>query len=266
MAEPTDDEDAAGVLVLQRSLATAAFMADGRLLRRSPGAFAAAQGLGPADQAAYVRFRRRLLFYRRSIREGLLDPVAGMFPVTWALLGRTGAGQACRRDFLATRPVRSPFHRDIAAAFLGWLAATGWGQERWPFLLQLAHSEILQNLVSHHPGGERLPDLRPVPSAGDRLVLDPTAQLVAYGYAVHLATPAEPVPRPEPVWLLVYRDGQGLARWAELTEATSALLVQAQLRPIGPVACGLGLHDPADVLRVLTDLQELGAILGFASA
>jgi len=163
--------------------------------------------------------------------------------------------------------VRSLFYRDLSASFLGWIAATGWGLDRWPFLLQLAHFELLTALVEHHPGGPGpAAGLRPVPRLGDRLVLAAPTQVVTYAYRVHQATPEAPVPDPGTVHLLAYRDRAGLPRWMDLTPATAALLLAARQASIGQAALDLGLEDLSDAIDLLVDLQRRGALLGFEPA
>ena len=263
MLEATLPVDAASVLALQRSLAEAVFMEDPRPLERDPVAFAAAQGLPPRDQAAFLRFGQRLMVYRDFVRNDLAEPIEDAFPVTEALLKAAGQWGPCLDAFIATRGVQSLFYRDVAATFLGWLANTGWGQDRWPFLLQLAHSEILHHLVDHHPGGTTPPGLHPYPEPGDRLVLDPATQVVTYGYAVHRCTEAEPVPAQETVHLLVHRDPEGCVRWRGLTPATAALVVNAQQASILEAAWALGLAELDEALALLSEFRSQGAILGF---
>jgi hypothetical protein len=255
-------EDA--TLALQRCLVEAALMPDPTPLERDPAGFAAGMGLPGRDQAAFRRFKDRLLVYRHLIRSDLVEPVEATCVVTRSLLERAEAWDDCVAGFLASRGVESLFYRDLSATFLGWLAATGWGLDRWPFLLQLAHFELLTALVQHHPGeGEAPPGLRPGPRLGDRLRLAAPSQLVAYTYQVHLATPEEPVPDPGDILLLAYRDREGAPRWLELTPATAALLQAAQRVSIGQAALELGLEDLSQAIDQLADLQVRGAILGF---
>ncbi len=51
----------------------------------------------------------------------------------------------------------------------------------------------------------------------------------------------------------------------ELTPATSALLVQAQTRPLAEAAAVLNVPDLVPVLSLLHDLRRDGAIAGFRS-
>lgn len=252
------------VLALQRTLVEAALMADPGPLEREPAGFAAARGLGAGDQAAFERFRDRLQVYRRMVRGDLAEPVETICFVTRALLEQAGAWETCLGDFLESRTARSMLYRDLAATFLGWLAATGWGAGRWPFLLQLVHFEVLHALVAHHPGGPGPPGLHPGPRPEDRLVLDAPTQLVTYSYQVHLSTVDAPVPAAGTTHLLAYRDGEGQPRWMELTPATAALVLNAQRAPIGGTLLDLGLDDRAQALELLADFQRKGAILGFA--
>jgi hypothetical protein len=254
----------ASVLALQRSMVDAALMPDPGPLEHDPAGFAAGRGLPPGDQAAFVRFKDRLLVYRNLVRADLAEPVETICFVSQALIEQAGLWDDCLAAFLASRGVQSAFYRDLAATFLGWLATTGWGQDRWPFLLQLVHFELLNVLVAHHPGGDPPAGLHPRPALGDRLVLDAPTQVVTYEYQVHLATVQSPVPAPGTTHLLAYRDGAGLPQWLELTPATAALLLRAQQTSIGQAALDLGLTDLSEAIELLAQCQAKGAILEFA--
>ena len=253
----------ASVLALQRGLVEAALRPDPAPLDRDPAPFAASLGLSQADQAAFQRFGSRLLFYRNMVRSDLVAPVEATFLLTGALLRQAGAWEACLSGFLASRAVDSVFYRDLSPTFLGWMAATGWGQDRWPSLLQLAHFELLTVLVAHHPGGAPAEPTHPDPAPGDRLVLEAPTQLVSYAYRVHEVTLEEPVPDEGATHLLACRDAQGRARWTELTPATAALLLGAQRVPIGQAMADLGLEDPNEAMDLLAEFQAKGAIRGF---
>jgi hypothetical protein len=253
------------VLALQRTLVEAALMPDPGPLERDPAGFAAARGLSRSDQAAFLRFRDRLLVYRNLIRSDLAEPVEATCTVTRALLEQAGLWEDCLAAFLASRGVQSLFYRDLSLTFLGWLSASGWGLDRWPFLLQLVHCELLSAHVARHPGGEDTP-LRSVARLGDLLVLDTPTQVVTYQYHVHLVSREAPVPAPGTVHLMAYRNPEGLAKWLELTPATAALVVNAQGTGIGQAALDLGLGDLSEVLGLLADLRAKGAIRGFTAA
>jgi len=251
------------VLALQRTLVDAALMADPGALERDPAGLAAAHGLAGGDQAAFLRFRLRLMVYRNMVRSDLIEPVETTCFVTQALMEGAGLWDECLTAFLAGRTMQSPFYRDLPAAFLGWLAATGWGQDRWPFLLQLVHCELLSGLVTHHPGGDPMEPSQAHPRLSDRLVLAAPTQLVTYGYQVHRVSREAPIPAPGTVHLIAYRDAGGVAQWMELTPATAALLLAAQRTGIGQAALDLGLSDLSEAIELLADFQARGAIQGF---
>lgn len=263
MSEALAPLEDGNLLALQRSLAHLAFIEDPSLMERDPAAFAAAMGLPPADQRAFQRSQDRLLAYRSFVRNNLAEPIEDTFPITMALLERALAWEDCLDLFLASRSVASPYYRDIAPTFLGWLAATGWGQDRWPFLLQLAHCEVLQSLVEHHPGSPIPAGLHPRAQPEDLVVLAAEAQIVTYDYAVQLASVADPEPAPGTVHLLVHRDAEDEVCWKVLTPATTVLLVNTQARSIGEVSLAMGLPKPSGALALLDGFRNQGAVLGF---
>lgn len=254
----------AETLALQRALAALVLDPEGAAFEGDPAGFARRRGLPEADAQAFGRFPGGLAAYRELARLSLLDPIETMFPITKALLEREGAWEGCIDTFLQARCVASRHYRDIAPAFLGWLAETGWGQATWPFLLELAHAELLEVLVARFPDGVLPEGLQEAPRPGDRLVLDPATQVVAYCHAVHRTTEADPVPEARPTHLLAYRDAEGRAQLMDLTPAAAALLVEAQGRSIREVAQALGLADLP--LALLEELRIRGAIAGFLPA
>ena len=237
--------------------------ADEDSVEADPGRLARRQELPGADQRAFRDQGAALLTYRELARTSLIEPLETMFPVLKSLLDMTGDWEPCVEGFLEARVVRSGHYRDIAPSFLGWLAATGWGQERWPFLLELAHLEILEVLVARYPDSDPPEGLKPDPGASDLVVLDPATQVVSYTHAVHQAREESPVPVAQPTHLIAYRDVQGEARLLELTPATSALLVMAQTRTLTQAAQALNLPDLAPLMELLRDLCRKGAVAGF---
>jgi hypothetical protein len=237
--------------------------ADEAALEADPGRAARRQDLAGADQAAFRDQAPAILTYRELARLSLLEPLEEMFPVLKALLEREETWNACVQGFLDARVIHSGHYRDIAPAFLGWLASTGWGQERWPFLLELAHAELLEVLVARYPDTELPPGLHAEPLPTDSLVLDAATQVVSYAHAVHRVTETEPIPEALPTHLLAFRDAADTAHLQELTPATSALLVQAQTTSLAQAAELLGLTDLHPVMDLLRDFQREGAIAGF---
>ncbi len=239
--------------------------ADEDALVADPGRLARRLELSGADQGSFRDQGPGMLTYRELARMSLLEPLEEMFPVLKALLEEAGVWSTCVQAFLDARMVRSSHYRDIAPSFLGWLAATGWGQDRWPFLLELAHAEILEVVVARFPDSDPLDGLHADPGSDDLVVMDPATQVVSYAHAVHRVTEASPVPEARPTQLLAFRNAAGEARVLELTPATAALLVQAQTRTLAQAAEALNLSDLVPVMNLLRDLHRDGAIAGFQS-
>ncbi len=250
-------------LHLQRAMASLVLDADEAALEADPGRTARRHGLSGADQRAFREQGEAMMTYRELARMSLLEPLETMFPALKALLESEERWDPCVQAFLDARLIRSGHYRDIAPTFLGWLATTGWGQERWPFLLELAHAEILEVLVARYPDVAPPESLHAAPREGDFIVLDPATQIVSYAHAVHRVTEAAPVPEARPTHLLAFRNGDGEAQLMELTPATAALLVQAQSRPLGEAAAALQIPDLEPVLELLNDFHRDGAIAGF---
>jgi len=252
-------------LRLQRAMASLVLDADEEALEADPGRPARRLELSGADQGSFRDQGPGMLTYRELARMSLIEPLEDMFPVLKALLEGAGVWDTCVQAFLDARTVRSSHYRDIAPSFLGWLSATGWGQDRWPFLLELAHVEILEVVVARWPDSEPLDDLHADPAPEDLVVLDPAAQVVSYAYAVHQVREAAPVPEARPTHLLAFRDAAGEAHLLELTPATAALLVQAQTRTLAQAAEALNVFDLAPAMDLLRDLLRDGAVAGFQS-
>lgn len=250
-------------LRLQRAMASLILDGTDEALAADPGRPARRLELSADDQRAFRDQAEALRTYRELARMGLTEPLEDMFPVLKALLEEAGVWDECLQAFLESRRVLSPHYRDIAPTFLGFLADSGWGQDRWPFLLELAHAELLEVLVARFPEGEAPLGLHADPEPTDRVVLDPATQVVSYAHAVHLAREDSPIPEVRPTHLLAFRDAGGGAHLLELTAATAALLVRAQGEPLASAATALGFPDLTAPLTLLRDLQREGAVAGF---
>jgi hypothetical protein len=244
-------------------MATLVLDGDEAALEADPGRAARRHGLTLADQASFREQGPAMLTYRELARMSLIEPLETTFPVLKALLEGEELWDECVQAFLDARLLRSSHYRDIAPTFLGWLATTAWGQDRWPFLLELAHAEILEVLVARHPEGEPPQDLQAEPAPQHLIVWAAATQVVSYAHAVHRVSEAAPVPDARPTHLLAFRDAEGEARLLELTPATAALLVQARTCAIAEAAAALNLTELDPVLALLRDLQRDGALAGF---
>ena len=250
-------------LRLQRALASLILDADEDSMENDPGQVARRQALPAADQEAFRAQREALLTYRELARMSLLEPLEDLFPRVKALLEEADLWDSCVQAFLDARRVQSPHYRDLAPAFLGWLMAAGWGQERWPFLLELAHCELLELLVGRFPDSEPPQDVHAEPGLSDGLVLEPATQIVSYAHAVHCVQEGELVPDAKPTHLLAFRKRNGEVQLMDLTPATAALLVQAQSATLGDVFANLNLPEPTPAMLLLRDLCRDGALVGF---
>ena len=246
--------------VLQRALADLILRSTDADFRLDPAGFGISRGLARRDAGPFARQRDRYLLYRELARTNLLAPLENTYPVLRALLGAESWSEATAA-FLQDRPLASPYYRDIAPAFAAWLAETGWGRERWPALLELAHYEWVELQITRWPDEAEATDLRDQPALEARLVLDTAARVVSYGHAVHRATEAEPSPRPEAVHLLLHRDAEGGFAVLELTGTTAALLASEE--PLGAALASLGLGLDDSLRDLLADLQVRGALRGF---
>lgn len=235
----------------------------GEAFAADPRSFGAARGLGMTDQSSLGAFKDRLLTYRGIARNALEDPLPDCFPITHALLGEADLWNGCLDAFLASRSIQSPYYRDVSPTFVGWLADSGWGLERWPFLLQLAHFEYIEVEILRWPDDPPASGLHDTPTADSHVVFDGAARNLAYAYRVHEATKEEPAPADGEAFLLGYRDPEGDFGYSELSAHASAFLARClEGDSVREAASALGL-EVDEVLDLLISLRGKGAISGF---
>lgn len=254
------------LLSLQRTLASIVLEPYETHFTSNHEGFAAGHGLSKVHRVAVGRFQERLLTYRELARMSLSEPLEDMFPILKALLGSEQVWDTAVEQFLLARCISSPHYRDIAPTFLGWLVETRWGQERWPFLAELAHFELLEVLVARFPDATRPAVESRERDLTARIVLDPSAQIVAYNHAVHRTREDAPIPEAEATYLLAFRDLEGDAQILELTDTAAALLTQAQTVPLGEAMRRIANEDLEALDALLEDLLNRGAVLGFATS
>ena len=249
---------------LQAAMADIALEADDAAFRQDPIAFAAGRGLDPADARAFARWQRRLLTYRALVRYALRAPLPDCFPITKALLEPEDLWEPCLDAFLEARAVTSPYYRHIHPHFVEWLAETGWGQDRFPFLLSLAHYEYLELEVLRAPEDDPVEGLAEAPALDRRAVFSASARNLAYPWRVQEATEEEPVPAEGTALVFCHRLPDGRFQQRELSGPESAWITRLQAGgPLGEAAEAVGL--PWDEARDLAeDLRADGAVLGFA--
>ncbi len=234
--------------------------ADATAFRQDPVAFAASRGLDPGDARAFQRWQRRLLTYRALVRFALSDPLPDCFPITKALLGE--AWEDCVAAFLDSRTIQSPYYRHIHPHFVEWLAASGWGQDRLPCLLSLAHFEYLELEVLRAPEDDAV-SLETTPSAKHRVPFSTSARNLAYPWRVHEATEETPEPAEGAALLFCHRLPDGRYHQREMDGPHSALITRLQEgATIGEAAEAVGL-SLEDAFALLEELRSQGAVLGY---
>lgn len=246
---------------LQGALTDIALDADVSAFRQDPIAFAAARGLEPGDARALQRWQRRLLTYRALIRFALSDPLPDCFPITKSLLG--DAWDDCVEAFLDARAIQSSYYRHIHPHFVEWLAESGWGSERWPCLLSLAHFEYLELEVLRAPEDEPAPGLLLAPAPERRVHFSASARNLAYPWRVHEASEEAPLPPDGTTLLFCHRLPDGRYHQRELGGASSAFLTRLMDdAPAGEAAQAVEL-DWDEAVGFLEELRTEGAVLGF---
>lgn len=248
---------------LQRSLFDLVLAPSPDPFLADPGAWGAARGLGPKDQASLHRGAARFAVYRELVQFALTDPVEDCYPILMAHLEAEGAWQDCLAAFLGARVIQGPYYREVAPAFLAWLATTGWGAERWPFLLPLAHWEHLELELLRHPDDPVPGHLSPQPTPGSRAHPHPTLRNLTYPVRVSEAAPDRPIPPDGALHLLAWRDAEGAFRSLELSPSASALVARwLEGEPLASGAAPLGL-DVEEALGLAQRLVAEGALVGF---
>lgn len=245
---------------LQSAFSDLVLDADVSAFRQDPIAFAAARGLDPGDARAMQRWQRRLLTYRALVRFALSDPLPDCFPITKALLGETW--DDCVDAFLDSRTIQSPYYRHIHPHFVEWLAGSGWGQDRWPCLLSLAHFEYLELEVLRAPEDDAT-ELETTPTVKRRVVFSTSARNLAYPWRVQEATEDAPEPAEGTALLFCHRLPDGRYHQRELDGPESAFLTRVmETATIGEAAEAVGL-SLEDAFTLLEELRSEGAVLGY---
>lgn len=247
---------------LQSAFAQVALDADVSSFRQDPVAFAANRGLGPGDARAFQRWQGRLLTYRALVRYALSSPLPDCFPISKMALGE--AWEPCVDAFLDSRTIQSPYYRHIHPHFVEWLATSGWGQDRWPFLLSLAHFEYLELEVLRAPEDEPAAGLDTAPEPSFHAHLSASARNQAYPWRVHEATEEDPIPAEGLTLLFCHRLPDGRYHQRELGGPESAFLTRLlEGEAMGPAAEAVGLEWKV-AAGFLEELRSEGAVLGYA--
>jgi Putative DNA-binding domain len=181
----------------------------------------------------------RFELYRRMIRSRLRDMAGVAFKQSLAVLGAADF-DACFDRYLEEVPPRSPFIRDVVAAF-GPFARSELAPDAGPvYLRDLLSFEEIKWRVAYVPA--RMPQLgedgvRELDFEGSP-VLNPTLALLSLSHAVH--TLPETPPAPGALWLLVYRPpARDDVRWYA-ADALFGTVLASVMGPDGQRHDGLG--------------------------
>jgi len=232
-------------------------------------------GVLAEDVEAIMAAPRRLVVYRRLVRNGLSAVVLRMLPRTRARMNVACAGRfdADFARFVDEVSPRTHYVRDVPAELFAWAEPRWRADAAVPAYLpdlaahELAHFAIASSDSSDamQPAGEVALD-RPLAFSG-------ATRLQTYAWAVH-ELPADEASRDEPerrdVHLLGYRDPSHAVRWLELTPLAAAivrrLLSGEALGVAIERACAVRGATPAavlgDIVKLIADLGERGVVLG----
>ncbi|BDM63937.1 DUF2063 domain-containing protein [Shewanella sp. NFH-SH190041] len=174
----------------------------------------------PADTDA-----RHMQIYQDLFFNNMEGFVASAFPVLKTLY-REAEWLALIRDFFIHHDCSSPIFADIAAEFLSYLNSRGATlQQQRPFILELAHYEHLELVVSIAQDDEGL-SVTPLLQDSDNLVLAPSAKLAQYHFEVQRICvdfqPQEAAQSPQ--FFCVYRDLADDVQFLALVPMTAMVL------------------------------------------
>jgi hypothetical protein len=185
-------------------------------------------GLAPAqDEFAALGDPERFRLYRRMVRGRLREMAGVAFKQSLAASG-AALFDACFERYLEREPPRSPFIRDVIAAFGPFARAQlGTSAERPAYLADLLRFEEAKWRVAYAPVQMPKPGedgVRELDFEGWPL-LNPTLVLLALEHAVHTLPETPPVPGP--LSLLLYRPpGRDDVRWYAADPLLAAIVTR----------------------------------------
>lgn len=165
----------------------------------------------------------RMDMYRELIFSNVENFLTSNFPVL-RKLHTDPQWQALTQDFLLKHRCESPYFSEIPEEFLAYLQHERQSPDDYPFLLELAHYEWVEMVLSI--AREPVPVNIETEVAGKMLALSPLAWPLAYRYPVQTIGPGNlPAHPPEqPTFVLVYRDQDDDVNFLLLTPLTFRLL------------------------------------------
>lgn len=217
----------------------------------------------------------RLALYRQLSAANVESLLAASFPHLSAVLGATAWG-ALLADFYRDWRVQTPLFASLPGELVAYFETGRRVTDDPPFLLELATFEGLLLEVTHD--ARELPTGSVAPAEWQHAVpvLNPLLRLRMFQFAVHEYGAVQvPEARATPVCLVLWRNRQDQARYAELTPVTARLLAVMLERPQQPagalllqIAKEMAHPAPATVVSagmvMLDDLLAQEIVLGAA--
>lgn len=214
---------------------------------------------------------QRMRAYNELLYNNIESFLLACFPVLRKMLG-TRKWARLVRAFFAQHRSRTPYFRQIPDEFLQFLQNTR-PEEGYPdYLLELAHYEWIELMLSVSNRDEQLPSCD---ASGDlvegRPLLNPVLANLAYRYPVHRIRPRMKL-EPGATHLLVFRDAAMQVRFMEQSAVGARLLALLEdgrcsgREAITQLAQELGQDSPGQLVEFargyLEELRAAGAVLG----
>lgn len=165
----------------------------------------------------------RLAIYSNAVIANMDGFLSDNFPRVKAVMAASD-WDAMVRDYFARHESKTPLFVELPAEFLKYLDELRDAPDDPPFLYELAHFDLLENLVSTD---ECRIDEGSVDREGDLLsavpVMNPTTRLVRYAFGVHaIDVENQPVAPPHaPTFIVAFRDRANRYGFMDVNAATA---------------------------------------------
>jgi uncharacterized protein len=215
---------------------------------------------------------RRMNIYNEIVYNNTESFLLSCFPVLRKVLGKRRWDRLVRA-FFAEHRSHTPYFRQIPEEFLQYLQnAWGGGKDYPDFLIELAHYEWIELLLSVSNRDEHLPQHD---AKGDLLegrpLLNPVLANLAYQYPVHRVRPRARIIA-APTFLLVFRDRDMGVRFLEQSSVSARFLNLLETgngtgrEAVAKLANEIQHKNPAQLMGFargfLEELRQAGALLG----
>ncbi|MBK9260000.1 MAG: putative DNA-binding domain-containing protein [Polyangiaceae bacterium] len=240
------------------------------LLNENARAWLYAAGLSENHAEAFEGVgAKRILLYRKLVRNGMRSAIKNQIPRTAARLGAafdTWVSRYCTEEM-----PRSHYLRDVAIEFVVWVLPKWENNESIPpYLVDLARYELFEFAISTAVSDVREPMKRDL-VLDKSVAFDNSVRLQRYAYAVHRLSDDE-TDREEPAHvstvLLGYRDDGYELQFLELSELAAGIVERLLAgKTLGEsVMEAYGGSPPPEVLetiaQLLADLARRNVLLG----